>query len=83
MINPLFPTNDNDLSADALPDEQAVGNPPRQKVQPSVTLSPDANAAVNLIRQKLNAIYAKEPDAAEELVEAETATRPRRSINYL
>jgi sortase A len=77
MINPLFPTNDNDLSADALPDEQAVGNPPRQKVQPSVTLSPDANAAVNLIRQKLNAIYAKEPDAAEELVEAETATRPR------
>jgi sortase A len=56
------PHGDDDLAAD---DVRVPGSPP------------DSGAAVEVIRDKLSRIYAQEPDAGEELAEAEG--RPRRS----
>jgi len=77
MVNPLFPTSNNDTSVTPLvgkpiPSDQSPLNQP-----PVDSLPPDTNAAVNLIRQKLKTIYAEEPDAAQELLEAEAETKPR------
>ncbi len=52
-----------------------AGHPPDDSSAPAG--APDAQAAADLIREKLSRIYGDEPDAAEELTEAELA--PHRS----
>ncbi len=73
MDNPLFPQN-NQPSTDQ-PKDQASQTTPSAP-GPDKDSSPTTNAAVNLIRQKLQHIYAEEPNAKAELVEAETIVRP-------
>lgn len=78
MANPLFPTNNtND------PITPSIGQPVSNNTQPQAASAPsdsspsDTNAAVSLIRQKLETIYAEEPNAAEEIIEADASTGPR------
>ena len=45
-------------------------------VAPRTILGSASNPAVEMIRQKISALYDEEPDAAVETVEAETRTHP-------
>ncbi len=60
--NPLFPSNKDD-------DSSKPGPKPHNK--------PGADEAVELLRQKINKLYGKEPDAKEEIKEAKAHTRPQ------
>lgn len=69
MQNPLFPpTNDSpDNTQPVQPDPAAV---------PAFNIAEDREAAANLIRQKLAAIYGEEPSAKQEIKEVEQAATP-------
>ena len=72
MTNPLFPDEEPE-------GEQPAGYvlPPKQgMVSPSGYSADDKNAAAEIIRQKVQQIYADEPAATEELTEIEAA-KPR------
>jgi len=77
MINPLFPTNDKDAGPDPTSDNQTNSSLSPHPAQLASPLSANANAAVNLIRQKLKSIYASEPNVTEEFTEDETAIHPQ------
>jgi LPXTG-site transpeptidase (sortase) family protein len=54
-----------------------MANTPYSHTHSSSDSSDDSNAAADLIRQKLENIFAAEPDAKQELAEAEAAKLPR------
>lgn len=73
-INPLFPDNPNQGSSGSTPEPSGYTLPPKStSVQPAAgqPQQPGANAAADLIRQKLASIYAEEPNAKTEAKEAE------------
>lgn len=72
-VNPLFPT------ADSQPEDNSfLLNRPEKHVEPPTgSASNGANEALSFIRQKIDHIYATEPDPLQEEQEAETV--PRRS----
>lgn len=78
MQNPLFPSNTPDPSniPDYLRTSSTVPGAPMQNPQPPQTNQEDRNAAVDVIRQKLAAIYADEPSAASEMAEVKQAQVP-------
>jgi sortase A len=73
--NPLFPQNTSpqDESQYALPGRQSSIQPLTNEEKASIA----ANPAADLIREKLNRIYAIEPNAQAEQREAEAARAPR------
>lgn len=76
--NPLFPSStkpDDDQS------QAYVLSSKQKQISPLGEESDDKTAAANLIRQKLEQLYAEEPDAATEMakVEAEAATDAKQS----
>lgn len=79
-INPLFPDNPDQGQSSSPPEPAGYALPPKSaNIQPlSSTQQPvaGANAAADLIRQKLASIYADEPNAQQEEAEAEAA-QPR------
>jgi sortase A len=75
MTNTPLSTN-NDMVTGPIPDGQLHDDTSNQTYQPSDSTSSINNAAINLIREKLRTIYAEEPNATQELAEAEA---PRHS----
>ncbi|HUC88118.1 MAG TPA: sortase [Candidatus Binatia bacterium] len=73
MPNPLFPTNDEDAKVKPPVDGPATAKVPEKAAE---TTSLSNNAAVNLIRQKLKTIYSEEPNATQELQQAENIVTP-------
>jgi LPXTG-site transpeptidase (sortase) family protein len=82
MQNPLFPVNNNDSSqipdylrtSSTTPHGFAPG--PQPTWQSGETIQPDNNAAADLIRRKLQNIYAGEPDATQEIAKVESLKAP-------
>lgn len=75
--NPLFPDPDSDATPPAgygLP--EGSDGPDRQNEE-------DRDAAAAVIRQKLEKIYANEPEAAEELAEAEVVKPQSKHQKYM
>lgn len=75
MLNPLFPAENQE---DKPANEQGL-DPFHSVKRHSKAIEPlhkDLNPAANLIRERLDEIYAQEPTAKEELVEAEEAKPP-------
>lgn len=64
MNNPLFPSAEDEDKGHLLPKK-------RQAIQPAEAKS--ANPAAEIIRHKLDKIYAREPDAKKEMNESEQA----------
>lgn len=79
MLNPLFPNNNTDE-----PDESKAGIDPfhnsnrhNKRIEPiHEEVKSEPNPAADLIRQKLQALYAKEPSAKEEIAEIKEETKP-------
>ena len=66
--NPLFPTGKDDDALQPLRHGKMV-----QPVSPDMQ---NANAAADIIRTKLSAIYADEPNAAQEVAETKATVQP-------
>ncbi|HSX17062.1 MAG TPA: class D sortase [Patescibacteria group bacterium] len=81
-MNPLFP---DDPQTNPSPHRQSGYILPRQEKRldplPGTENAPGAHAAVELIRNKIDALYAEEPSATQELQEA--ADEPPRSKHQL
>jgi LPXTG-site transpeptidase (sortase) family protein len=71
--NPLF--NDPDKKDDTKSPDYVLPPSRKKKIQPSGALR-NRDAAANVIRQKLENIYAEEPGFKKELSELETAEKP-------
>lgn len=84
-MNPLFPTHKDDQEdqhKDAgyvLPRGRGKTLQPLQRAADPADEPKQENAAVNLIRQKLDALYADEPSAKQEIAEVETIAPRQRS----
>ncbi len=82
MQNPLFPTSSdntgqNNNSGSTIPDYlRTPSTTPKKVINPLAPSDPERNAAADLIRQKLDALYANEPAAKEELAEVAAAQQP-------
>jgi sortase A len=68
--NPLFPLPPGLKEDDAPRPDNAVS-------EPNSLPAPEASPAVDLIRKKIDSLYAHEPSAREEIAEIKANTRPR------
>ena len=86
MLNPLFPTNSNDEPDESTPDASSVRLPNQhtKKIEPlQEEIVSQPNPAADLIRKKLEALYAKEPNAMQEIVEAKSAKPKSKHQNFM
>lgn len=74
LQNPLFPDNNDGPQVDARQDKHAAVSKRHQK-----RIEPVSSPAVDLIREKLNRLYADEPDTQTEIAEAQAEPAPERS----
>lgn len=84
-MNPLFSTSDDDHKDQAKDQGYLLARgrgktlQPLQRANGYADTTPDDNTAANLIRQKLDAIYADEPNAKQEIAEVAEVPAPQRS----
>lgn len=64
-------------------DDNSLQPPPETAPQPSPQTPPETAAAVDVIRDKLSRIYAAEPDAKQELTEAEHLDRRSKHQQFM
>ncbi len=77
MLNPLFPSDDsgNDVRQDGV-DPFRPAQSHNKRIEPLQRADPEPNPAADLIRQKIQTLYADEPNAKQEIKEVTHDERP-------
>jgi sortase A len=73
-MNPLFPDEPKD---DEHGKSYLLARPDHHRIEPANSSDDGANPAVDLIRRKIDALYAQEPNAREEAAEVKQTHPPR------
>ncbi|HET8709370.1 MAG TPA: sortase [Candidatus Saccharimonadales bacterium] len=84
-LNPLFPDNPQQgSSSGSQPEPSGYALPPKStNIQPPSQPATGANAAADLIREKLAAIYAEETDAKQEEAEVEAVQQRSKHQEFM